>query len=38
MYFFSLKKKKIAKTKSDCGSAQSGGDLGQFGKGDMQKP
>mmetsp|Transcript_20824 Transcript_20824/g.35510 ORF Transcript_20824/g.35510 Transcript_20824/m.35510 type:complete len:120 (-) Transcript_20824:53-412(-) len=29
---------KIAKTKSDCGSAQNGGDLGEFGKGDMQKP
>ena len=28
----------LAKIHSDCGSAQNGGDLGQFGRGAMQKP
>mmetsp|Transcript_3955 Transcript_3955/g.5158 ORF Transcript_3955/g.5158 Transcript_3955/m.5158 type:complete len:152 (+) Transcript_3955:46-501(+) len=28
----------LASTESDCGSAQSGGDLGWFGRGEMQKP
>eukprot|EP00916_Digyalum_oweni_P014368 GHVL01023597.1.p3 GENE.GHVL01023597.1~~GHVL01023597.1.p3 ORF type:complete len:113 (+),score=19.60 GHVL01023597.1:919-1257(+) len=28
----------IAKDKSECSSGQKGGDLGQFGRGDMQKP
>jgi NIMA-interacting peptidyl-prolyl cis-trans isomerase 1 len=28
----------IARVSSDCGSAQSGGDLGLFGRGAMQKP
>jgi NIMA-interacting peptidyl-prolyl cis-trans isomerase 1 len=28
----------IASTESDCGSAQKGGDLGMFGRGQMQKP
>ena len=28
----------IAKERSDCGSFQSGGDLGNFGRGMMQKP
>lgn len=27
----------IARTESDCGSAQKGGDLGLFGRGQMQK-
>mmetsp|Transcript_19326 Transcript_19326/g.32485 ORF Transcript_19326/g.32485 Transcript_19326/m.32485 type:complete len:116 (-) Transcript_19326:353-700(-) len=28
----------IAEKESDCGSAKQGGDLGFFGRGDMQKP
>eukprot|EP00741_Cyanophora_paradoxa_P014471 tig00020801_g13956.t1 len=28
----------LAKTESDCSSARAGGDLGFFGRGDMQKP
>jgi len=28
----------IASTESDCGSAERGGDLGYFGRGQMQKP
>ena len=28
----------LAKTESDCGSAKTGGDLGWFGKDEMQKP
>ena len=28
---------KIASTESDCSSAQRGGDLGKFGRGQMQK-
>jgi len=28
----------LAKVHSDCGSAQNGGDLGVFGRGQMQKP
>ena len=28
---------RIAKAKSECRSAQNGGDLGYFGRGDMQK-
>lgn len=28
----------LASTESDCSSARSGGDLGQFGRGQMQKP
>ena len=28
----------IAKLESDCGSAKNGGDLGDFGRGQMQKP
>ncbi|KAF3937325.1 hypothetical protein ABW19_dt0202979 [Dactylella cylindrospora] len=28
----------LAKTESDCSSARKGGDLGYFGRGDMQKP
>ncbi|KAI6656840.1 Peptidyl-prolyl cis-trans isomerase NIMA-interacting 1-like [Oopsacas minuta] len=28
----------IAKLESDCGSAKNGGDLGEFGRGAMQKP
>lgn len=28
----------LAKVHSDCGSAANGGDLGQFGRGAMQKP
>ncbi|CAK0903542.1 unnamed protein product [Prorocentrum cordatum] len=29
--------KKLAQAHSDCGSFRQGGDLGEFGKGDMQK-
>ncbi|EDO26281.1 predicted protein, partial [Nematostella vectensis] len=28
----------LAKTESDCSSAKNGGDLGFFGRGQMQKP
>lgn len=28
----------LAKTESDCSSARTGGDLGRFGRGQMQKP
>jgi len=28
----------LAKRESDCGSAQNGGDLGEFGRGEMQAP
>jgi NIMA-interacting peptidyl-prolyl cis-trans isomerase 1 len=28
----------LAKRESDCGSAQAGGDLGMFSRGQMQKP
>lgn len=28
----------LAKTESDCSSAKNGGDLGEFGRGAMQKP
>jgi len=28
----------LAKQHSDCGSASAGGDLGEFGRGQMQKP
>eukprot|EP00009_Paramoeba_aestuarina_P003377 CAMPEP_0201521680 /NCGR_PEP_ID=MMETSP0161_2-20130828/15582_1 /ASSEMBLY_ACC=CAM_ASM_000251 /TAXON_ID=180227 /ORGANISM="Neoparamoeba aestuarina, Strain SoJaBio B1-5/56/2" /LENGTH=147 /DNA_ID=CAMNT_0047920361 /DNA_START=83 /DNA_END=526 /DNA_ORIENTATION=- len=28
----------LAQVESDCGSAQNGGDLGYFGRGEMQKP
>lgn len=28
----------VARRESDCGSAQNGGDLGDFGRGQMQKP
>lgn len=29
---------RVAQQESDCGSAQNGGDLGEFGRGQMQKP
>ncbi len=30
--------REIARVESDCGSAEKGGDLGLFGRGQMQRP